>query len=65
MLKLTRMDLRITVGTSGLVTDVRALTNGTKSKFLTDCLIGIVKSWRFHRSNEGLTADLPIIFSNG
>jgi predicted Zn finger-like uncharacterized protein len=65
MLRLTRMDLRITVGTSGLVTEVRPLSNASQSKILTDCLVGVVKSWRFRKSNEGLTADLPIIFSNG
>jgi hypothetical protein len=65
MLKLTRMDLRITVGTSGLVTEVKPLTNATKSQILTSCLVGIVKGWRFRKSREGLTADLPIIFSNG
>jgi hypothetical protein len=64
-IRITRMDFRVTVGTSGLVTEVRPLSNAAKSKLLTDCLVGIVKGWRFRKSNEGLTAEFPIVFSNG
>ncbi|MBX3251678.1 MAG: AgmX/PglI C-terminal domain-containing protein, partial [Myxococcales bacterium] len=58
-----RLDVEITVGTSGTVTRVSA--TGQSVGNLTPCVEQTVRRWRFPASANGGSARFPVVFSGG
>jgi predicted Zn finger-like uncharacterized protein len=56
-----RLDVTLTVASSGRVKDVNAVGNGPGG--LAECVEASVRRWRFPASSEGGPAQFPIVFS--
>lgn len=64
-LRISRLDVRLSVAPDGNVNEVKYLSGSEKSQTLNQCLMTLLKRWHFKPSREGLTTDLPILFSSG
>ncbi len=59
-----RLDVDITVGASGAVTNVGARASQNVGQ-LKPCVEGRVRRWRFPPSSSGGRASFPVVFSAG
>ncbi|MFH0900480.1 MAG: GYF domain-containing protein [Pseudomonadota bacterium] len=59
-LKVSRLDVTITVGTSGAVSSVSMPNQGST---LSSCLSDRIRRWRFRKSSEEFTTIFPLIFA--
>ncbi len=58
-----RLDVDLTVGTSGMVTHVRARGNDVSG--LVDCVQGAVRRWHFPNAGDSTQTSFPVVFQPG
>jgi predicted Zn finger-like uncharacterized protein len=60
-----RVNVRVTIGGSGGVTNVAATANGETLSGLGNCVESTVRRWRFPASGETMVTEFPVVFAPG
>ncbi|MBI4508475.1 MAG: AgmX/PglI C-terminal domain-containing protein [Deltaproteobacteria bacterium] len=61
-LRISRIDVTITISAQGVVSSVIMPNRGTP---LSDCLTDRIRRWKFRKATEELTTQFPLIFQRG